>query len=69
MATGIAATLWSIAYALNPMGGLERGDGLSAQVGIFVAILGEAVWSVGSGLLAKEIEGDHPERVDAFPAR
>jgi hypothetical protein len=69
MATGIAATLWSIAYALNPMGGLERGDALSAQVGIFVAILGAAVWSVGSGLLAKEIEGDDPERVDAVPAR
>ena len=34
-----------------------------------VAILGAAVWSVGSGLLAKEIEGDDPERVDAVPAR
>jgi uncharacterized membrane protein YidH (DUF202 family) len=58
MATGIAATLWSIAYALSPMGALERGDDLSAQVGIYVAILGAAVWAIGSGLLAKEIEGD-----------
>ncbi len=58
MATGIAATLWCIAYALSPMGALERGDDLSAQVGIFVAILGAALWAVGSGLLAKEIEGD-----------
>jgi uncharacterized membrane protein YidH (DUF202 family) len=58
MATGIAATLWSIAYALSPMGALERGDNLSAQIGIYVAILGAAVWAIGSGLLAKEIEGD-----------
>ena len=58
MATGIAATIWCIAYALNPMGALERGDSLSAQIGIFVAILGAAVWAIGSGLLAKEIEGD-----------
>jgi hypothetical protein len=26
MATGIAATIWCIAFALEPMGGLERGD-------------------------------------------
>jgi uncharacterized membrane protein YidH (DUF202 family) len=58
MATGIAATLWSIAYALSPMGALERGDDLSAQIGIYVAILGAALWAIGSGLLAKEIEGD-----------
>ncbi len=58
MATGIAATLWCIAYALSPMGALERGDNLSAQVGIYVAILGAALWAIGSGLLAKEIEGD-----------
>jgi uncharacterized membrane protein YidH (DUF202 family) len=68
MATGIAATLWTIAYALNTMGDLERGAA-SAQVGIFVAILGAAIWSVGSGLLAKEIEGDDAERIDALPAR
>ncbi len=58
MATGIAATLWTIAYALSPMGALERGDNLSAQIGIFVAILGAALWAVGSGLLAQEVEGD-----------
>ncbi len=58
MAVGIAATLWSIAYALSPMGALERGDNLSAQIGIYVAILGAAIWAVGSGLLAKEVEGD-----------
>ena len=65
IATGIATTLWCIAYALNPMGGLERGDDISAQSGIFVGILGAALWAIGSGLLAKEIEGDDHERTDA----
>jgi uncharacterized membrane protein YidH (DUF202 family) len=68
MATGIAATLWSIAYALSPMGALERGDNLSAQIGIFVAILGAALWAVGSGLLAQEIEGDDDQQVHASDA-
>ncbi|PPK93381.1 hypothetical protein CLV92_1109 [Kineococcus xinjiangensis] len=65
MATGIAATLWCTAYAFNPMGGMERGDDVSAQFGIFVGILGAALWAIGSGLLAKEIEGDDDERTDA----
>ena len=65
MATGIGATLWCIAYALKPMGGLERGDNLNAQIGIYVAILGAAIWAVGSGLLAKEVEGDD-ERSDTY---
>lgn len=58
MAVAIAATIQCIAFALSPMGGLERGDDLSVQIGVFVGILGAAVWAVGSGLLAKEIEGD-----------
>src|ERR1700710_1451875 len=31
MAVGIAATIQSVAFALNPMGGLERGDDLAPQ--------------------------------------
>jgi uncharacterized membrane protein YidH (DUF202 family) len=58
MAVGLAATLQCIAFAINPMGGLERGDGLDPQLGVFVALIGAIVWSIGSGLLAREIEGD-----------
>lgn len=64
MAVGIAATIHCLAFALNPMGGLERGDNLSTDIGVWVGVLGAAVWAVGSALLAKEIEGDD-DRVDA----
>lgn len=58
MAVGIAAAIQCTLFALNPMGGLERGDELAPQIGVFVGILGAALWALGSGLLAKEIEGD-----------
>lgn len=58
MAVGIAATLQCLAFAFNPMGGLERGDDLQTQVGVYVALLGAIIWAVGSFLLAREIEGD-----------
>ena len=58
MAVGIAATAQCVLFSLNPMGGLERGDNLTAQIGVFVGIVGAALWAIGSGMLAKEIEGD-----------
>jgi hypothetical protein len=67
MAVGIAATLQCIAFAINPMGGLERGDGLDPQSGVFVALLGAIIWAIGSGLLAREVEGDDDvDAVDAY---
>ena len=36
MAVGIAATLQCLAFALNPMGALERGDDLATQIGVYV---------------------------------
>jgi drug/metabolite transporter (DMT)-like permease len=67
MAVGIAATLQCVAFAINPMGGLERGDGLDPQMGVFVGLLGAIVWSIGSGLLAREVEGDDAaDDVDAY---
>ena len=58
MAVGIAATLQCLAFALNPMGGLERGDNLQTQIGVYEGLLGAIVWAIGSYLLAREIEGD-----------
>lgn len=58
MAVAIAATLQCIAFAVEPMGGLERGYGLVPELGVYVGIIGAALWAIGSGMLAKEIEGD-----------
>lgn len=40
------------------MSGLERGDGLPPAIGVYVGIVGAALWALGSGLLAEEVEGD-----------
>ena len=64
MAVALAATIQCIAFALHPMGGLERGDGLSPAIGVYVGIIGAALWAIGSGLLAKEVEGDDETRAD-----
>jgi O-antigen/teichoic acid export membrane protein len=66
MAVGLAATIHSVAFAMNPMGGLERGDDLSADIGVWVFALGALLWTIGSFLLAKEIEGDDHDRTDNY---
>ncbi|MFC4555031.1 hypothetical protein [Georgenia faecalis] len=66
MAVGIAAALQCLAFAINPMGGLERGDDLSTDMGVWVGLIGAAVWAIGSYLLAKEIEGDDDEHTDNY---
>lgn len=58
MGVGLAATLQCIAFAVEPMGGLERGEDLAAQIGVYVGIVGASIWAIGCGLLAREIEGD-----------
>lgn len=45
------------------MGGLERGDNLGVDIGVWIGLIGALLWAVGAFLLAKEIEGGD-ERVD-----
>ena len=66
MATGIAAALQCLAFLIEPMGGLERGDDLSVQIGVYVGLLGAVIWAAGAGLLAKEIEGDDHDHTDRY---
>ncbi|GAA4426139.1 hypothetical protein GCM10023169_24620 [Georgenia halophila] len=66
MAVGIAATIQCLAFAINPMGGLERGDDLASDVGVWVGLIGAAIWAIGSAMLAKEIEGDDDEHTDNY---
>jgi hypothetical protein len=58
MAVGVATAIQCTAYAIRPMAGLLRGDVAVPQIGVFIGIIGAAIWAIGSGLLAKEIEGD-----------
>lgn len=58
MAVGVAAALQCLAFVVNPMGGLERGDDLSPQIGVFVGLVAALVWAYGSFMLAKDVEGD-----------
>ena len=64
MAVGIAAAIQSLAFGLNPMGGLERGDDLSTDIGVWVALLGAVTWALGSFLFAQEVEGDNEHHTD-----
>ena len=66
MAVGLAATLQCLAFAINPMGGLERGDDLSSDIGVCIGAVGALVWTIGSYLLAKEIEGDDHDGTDNY---
>ena len=36
----------------------EGGRDLSPEIGVWLALLGGLLWAAGSGLFAKEIEGD-----------
>ncbi|MCW2536077.1 MAG: hypothetical protein JWQ26_1776 [Modestobacter sp.] len=58
MAVGIAAVLLALAYVFDPPGAFERGADLETEFGAWVGLVGGILWSVGAGLLAKEIEGD-----------
>jgi hypothetical protein len=61
MAVGLAVTLQSLAWILDVPGAAERQSELSADIGSWVGLVGAVVWTVGSGMLANEPEGD-PER-------
>lgn len=65
MAVGIAATIQCLAFAISPMGGLERGDNLSVDIGVGCPDRSSHL-ALGSGLLAKEIEGDDNEHTDDY---
>jgi uncharacterized membrane protein YidH (DUF202 family) len=58
MAAGIAATLLALSYLINAPGVSESGTDISPEIGVWLALLGGLLWAAGSGLFAKEIEGD-----------
>ena len=58
MAVGIAATLLALSYLIDAPGVSEGGRDLSPEIGVWLALIGGLLWAAGSGLFAKEIEGD-----------
>jgi ABC-type Fe3+-siderophore transport system permease subunit len=62
MAVGIAATLLAFCCLIDAPGITGTGGDLSPEIGVWLALLGGLLWAAGSGLFAKEIEGD--DRVD-----
>jgi len=59
MGVGIAVAAQCTAYAIEPMGALERTDDLVPQIGVFVGIVGAVLWAVGCGLMIKAGEDHH----------
>lgn len=58
MAVGLAVTLFAVAWLVDVPGAFGQQAGFGAEIGVYVGIIGAAVWAIGSGLLAKEPEGD-----------
>lgn len=66
MAAGIAATLLALSYLIDAPGVSETTGDLSPSIGVYLALLGGLLWAAGSGLFAKETEGDdHHDRVES----
>lgn len=74
MAVGLAAFGLSVAYLVNPPGAAGRLDTASTKIGVFVALASAALWSLGAGLFATQIEGDDRTEIhqttttDTYPA-
>ncbi|RBY85086.1 hypothetical protein DQ240_12685 [Blastococcus sp. TF02A-26] len=58
MAVGIAATLLALSNLFDATGVASFDTEVEVEIGVWIALLGGIVWSVGAGLLAKEPEGD-----------
>ncbi|WP_029433176.1 hypothetical protein [Blastococcus sp. URHD0036] len=58
MAAGIAATLLALSNLFDATGVASGDVDVEVEIGVWIALLGGIVWSVGAGLLAKEPEGD-----------
>ncbi len=60
MAVGLATLLFTIAFVIDPIATRQYApdDNVSTEFGVYVAMLGALIWTIGSFLLAKEPEGD-----------
>ena len=57
-AVGLASLLWAISYIIDPISTTQYNEGVSTEIGPWIAAIGSLLWTLGSFLLAKEPEGD-----------
>lgn len=57
MAVGLATTVQCVAWLIDIPGAAERATG-DPGLGVWVGLAGALLWTVGSGMLAREPEGD-----------
>ena len=50
--------LLALSYLIDAPGISEGGRDISPEIGVWLALVGGLLWAAGSGLFAKEIEGD-----------
>jgi putative methionine-R-sulfoxide reductase with GAF domain len=58
MAVGLAVTLYALSWLFDIPGAFGDQAGFASEIGVYVGLVGAALWTIGSGLLAKEPEGD-----------
>jgi hypothetical protein len=58
MAVALAVVLQCLAWGIDIPGAAERQSELNDAYGVWVGLVGAALWSIGSGLLARDAEGD-----------
>ena len=58
MAVGIAAVLLSLSNLFDATGVASGDTEVNVEIGVWIALVGSIIWSIGAGLLAKEPEGD-----------
>lgn len=58
MAVGLAVTLFAVSWLVDIPGAFGQQAGFSAEIGVYIGLVGAALWTIGSALLAKEPEGD-----------
>lgn len=65
MAVGIAATLLALSYLIDAPAVSDDAN-VSVEIGVWLALIGGLLWAAGSGLFAKEIEGDDRVHDDSY---
>lgn len=48
----------SLAWLFHVPGAFGQQAGFASEIGVYVGLIGAAVWAIGSGLVAKEPGGD-----------